>query len=163
APRAARPLPSFPTRRSSDLHVGLGARNPRSEHGQAPRCIKVGDRAAGGKAFPCQQVIDAGSQFQRRSVDHTRRNLFTADFEDKVRHSIKFKKADSSRLKAARNDKTPIRRFGMAKSHDLPQKANPRVNGHETAVTGFSFFSVFSFPISWPASASGSSPLCCST
>ena len=61
--------------------IGLGGRNVRRQHGQAARCIEIAHGACGQESFAVEQLVHALAQFQRRRVDHPRRNLFATDFE----------------------------------------------------------------------------------
>jgi hypothetical protein len=61
------------------IYVGLGSSDAGRHYGEPPRRIESRDLAAR-QAFPAQQSNDAIAEFLRCSIDHSRRDLFAADF-----------------------------------------------------------------------------------
>ncbi len=53
---------------------------------------------AGAEPFPFQQLSHALPQFQRRRINHARRDLFAADFEQKVRHRSIYPSSQNSNI-----------------------------------------------------------------
>jgi hypothetical protein len=67
-------------------HIRLRGGNVDGQNSQAARGIERIDRACGQKAFTIQQFMHTLAKFQRRGVNHARRNFFATDLEQKIRH-----------------------------------------------------------------------------
>ncbi len=59
----------------------LDGRNIRRQHRQAARRIEISQGTRGQQPFAVEELVQALAQFERRRVDHPRRNLFATDFE----------------------------------------------------------------------------------
>ena len=59
----------------------LGGWNIRRQHRQAARRIEISQGTRGQQPFAVEQLVHALAQFERRRVNHPRRNLFATDLE----------------------------------------------------------------------------------